>query len=101
MRDVAGVRAVIDVLLQGEGRLGTLLASDQTYRVNLKKERRRAALIGRLRIEDRRLPEGQLETLNTARILVQQVPKIGRRRGCACNRQQHGRLSVGSNSLPL
>ncbi len=76
------VRTVVDVLR--EGRVGSaaaalaLAAPDQRHRVDLQQQRRRAALLRRLRVEHVGRAEGGGERLRLVRMLVQQETEVGR-----------------------
>jgi len=82
------VRAIVDVLVRRRA-----APAHQPDRIDLQQERRRAARVGRLGIEDMRLTEGQAKALEAGRVLVQQVAEIGRGLVRGRNRQQHRRAS--------
>ena len=94
-----GVRAVVDVL----GELGVaalvLVPPDQGDRVDLEQQRGRAPLRRRLRVEDVRLTSGNGERLQPVRVLVQQVPQVGRGRAGGGDGQQHMPLSLARSRL--
>ena len=87
-----GVRPVVDVLGEFAVAVLAVLARappDQRYRVHLEQPRGRAPLRRRLRVEDVRLTSRNGERLRPVRVLVQQVPQIGRWRAGGGDGQQH------------
>jgi len=85
------VRAVIDVLLQREpAPLLPASLAHQPDRIDVEEQGDRAALGGRLGVEDMRLPERRLERLQARGVLVQQVAEIGRRLMCGGDGELHG-----------
>ena len=66
-------------------------APDQPDRIDVKQQRRGATLLAHLRVEHMSDAERQRELLHPLRMLVQQVPEIGRRLPGQCQRQKHGR----------
>src|SRR5579864_5776067 len=84
------IGTVIDVLIQGRPLATLPLAPHQPDRVHIQQKRRRAPLLGRLRIKQMRFPERQLEGMRLRRVLVQQIPQIRRRTMRGRDGQQHG-----------
>ncbi len=91
------VRAVVDVLRERRVRRTAaslaLAAPDERHRVDLQQQRGRAALGGRLGVEDVRGAVGRGEPLRVVGMLVQQVAEVGRgtfRGAGGADRQEHG-----------
>ena len=68
---------------------GPLTAAHEADRIDLEQQRRRAPLRPRLRVEHVRRAHRLRERLHPARMLVQQVSQVGRRRAGRGNGQQH------------
>ena len=83
----SGVGPVVDVL--AEFAVAVLVAADQRDRVDLEQQRGRTPLRRRLRVEDVRLTSRYGERLRPVRVLVQQVPQVGRGRAGGGDGQQH------------
>jgi len=87
-----GVRPVVDVLAERCVTSGALAVADQANRIDLEQQRGRAPLRRRLRVEDVCLTSRDGERLEFVRVLVQQVPQVGRWRAGGRDGQQHTAL---------
>ena len=69
-------------------------AAHEADRIDVQQEGRRAAFGRRLRIEDVRLSERQLDLLHARRVLVQQESEVGGGLGGRCDGEKHLVLSA-------
>jgi hypothetical protein len=84
------VGSVVDVLLELAALTGrSSPTADEPDGIDLEQQRGRAALRVGPRIDDVRLPEGQLEEVRPKRALVEQEAQIRGRRSRAGKREQH------------
>ncbi len=80
-REHAGrrVRPIIDILPQRETLVFSTATTNQRDRVDFQHQRRGALMLRRRRVEDMRVPGGDVEGLHPVGMLVQQEPEIGGR----------------------
>ena len=92
------VRPVVDVLVLRAALAAT--ASDHTHRIDVEQHGRRAGLISRLRVEDRRVAKRELPRVHMLRVLVEQESKVGGRLMSRSDSQQHvdALSSIGENT---
>jgi hypothetical protein len=90
------VRPIVDVLILGAALAAA--ASDDSDRIDVKENGRRARFLVRLRVENRRVAERELPRVHMLRMLVQQESEIGRRLMGRSNRQEHMLCSRDSGS---
>ena len=88
------VRSVVDVLIFE--RPLAAAATDHADRVDVEQYGRRAAVLSRLRVEDRRVAERKLSRVDVLRMLVQQEPEIGGRPMGRSDGQKHGPGNSGN-----
>jgi hypothetical protein len=89
------VRSVVHVVGERE-RLPAASTPDQADRVDFQQERHRAPLGGRFRIQDVRLPVGDVDRPDVLGILVQKETEVGCRRGRGRDREEHGRATLAA-----
>ena len=90
------VRPVVDVLVLSAALAAA--ATDHSDRIDVEQHGRRAGLLSRLRVEDRRVAERELPRVHVLRMLVQQESEIGGRLMGRSDGQEHVLDSSDSRS---
>src|SRR5262249_2012297 len=75
---------------------GSASIADQSHRIDVQQQRRGAAFICRFGVKNVGAPEREVDGLQASRILMKQMPEIGRRRLSVGYRQKHGQWVMGS-----
>ena len=89
------VRAVVDVLLQGEPAAGRKAAvAHQADGVHIQEQRSRAASVGCLGVKDMGLAKAEFKGLNPVRVFVQKIPQV---RGRGMGRRDGEKHREGKN----
>ncbi len=90
------VRPVVHVVRDARrARAPEARGADERDRIHLEQQRHRAPLVGRLRVDDVRGADGEVEGLRLGRVLAEQVAEVRRRVRGLCEDDEHGGLPGG------